>query len=135
MIAFVIQRLFQAALVMLAVALIAFALFNFVGDPINNMVGQDTSLADRDRLRQERGLNDGFVVHSPRLVGHAARGDSSLSYRQARRAGGITRKKMPATVEHGLVAAARALLFGLRRGIYPGLNRHSWGSQALLAIS
>ena len=47
---------------MLAVALIAFALFNFVGDPINNMVGQDTSLADRERLRQELGLNDSFVV-------------------------------------------------------------------------
>ena len=51
MIAFVVQRLFQAVLVMLTVALIAFSLFNFVGDPINNMVGQDTSIADRERLR------------------------------------------------------------------------------------
>ena len=49
MIAFLVQRLFQAVLVMLVIALIGFALFNFVGDPINNMVGQDTSLADRDR--------------------------------------------------------------------------------------
>src|SRR6266850_7541178 len=57
MLAFIIQRLFQSVLVMLTVALIAFALFNYVGDPINNMVGQDTTQADRERLRQDLGLN------------------------------------------------------------------------------
>jgi peptide/nickel transport system permease protein len=135
MIAFVIRRLFQAALVMLAVALIAFALFNFVGDPINNMVGQDTSLADRDRLRQELGLNDSFVVQFARFVGHAAKGEFGLSYQQARPVGWIILEKMPATLELSFVAAALALLFGVPMGIYTGLNRHSWGSQALLAIS
>ena len=58
MLAFIIQRLMQAVLVMLTVALIAFALFNYVGDPINNMVGQDTNLQDRERLRQELGLTE-----------------------------------------------------------------------------
>ena len=43
MIAFVIRRLVQSIFVMLAVGFIAFSLFNYVGDPINNMVGQDTS--------------------------------------------------------------------------------------------
>jgi len=80
MIAFVVQRLLQAMLVMLVVALIAFALFNFVGDPVNSMVGQDTSLADRERLRQELGLNDSFVVQFARFVGHAAQGEFGLSY-------------------------------------------------------
>jgi len=135
MIAFVIQRLFQAALVMLTVALIAFALFNFVGDPINNMVGQDTSLADRDRLRQELGLNDSFVVQFARFIGHAATGEFGLSYQQARPVGKIILEKMPATLELSLLAAALALLVGVPMGIYTGLNRHSWGSQALLAVS
>ena len=80
MLAFVVQRLYQAVLVMLAVGLIAFALFNFVGDPINGMVGVDTSLADRERLRQELGLNDSFVVQFARFIGHATRGDFGLSY-------------------------------------------------------
>ena len=135
MIAFVVQRLFQAALVMLAVALIAFALFNFVGDPINNMVGQDTSLADRERLRQELGLNDSFVLQFARFVGHAATGDFGLSYQHARPVGKIILEKMPATLELSFLAAALALLFGVPMGIYTGLNRHSWGSQALLAVS
>src|SRR5579884_4183783 len=135
MIAFVIQRLFQAVLVMLVVALIAFALFNFVGDPINNMVGQDTSLADRERLRQELGLNDSFVVQFARFVGHAAQGEFGLSYQQARPVGQIILEKMPATLELSFVAASLALLLGVPMGIYTGLNRHSWGAQALLAVS
>src|SRR5712691_6861888 len=110
MIAFLVQRLFQAALVMLTVALIAFALFNFVGDPINNMVGQDTSLADRECLRQELGLTDSFVIGFARFVGHAAQGEFGLSYQHARPVGQIILEKLPATIELSLVAAGLALL-------------------------
>jgi peptide/nickel transport system permease protein len=135
MIAFVVQRLLQAMLVMLVVALIAFALFNFVGDPINSMVGQDTSLADRGRLRQELGLNDSFVVQFARFVGHAAEGEFGLSYQQARPVGQIILEKLPATLELSFAAAILALVFGVPMGIYTGINRHSWGSQVLLAVS
>src|SRR5437764_10757962 len=135
MIAFVLQRLIQAVLVMLVVALIAFALFNFVVDPINSMVGQDTTLADRERLRQELGLNDGFVVQFARFVGHAVRGEFGLSYQQARPVGQIILEKLPATLELSFVAALLALALGVPMGIYTGLHRHSWGSQVLLAVS
>ena len=135
MLAFIIQRLLQAVLVMLVVALIAFALFNYIGDPIANMVGQDTSLADRERLRQDLGLNDGFVVQFARFVGHAAQGNFGLSYQQARPVGQIIFEKMPATLELSFMAAFLALLFGVPMGIYTGLHRHSWASQAILAIS
>src|SRR3984893_5363162 len=135
MLAFSIQRLLQAVLVMLVVALIAFALFNYIGDPIANMVGQDTSLADRERLRQQLGLNDGFVVQFARFVRHAAQGNFGLSYQQARPVGQIILEKMPATLELSFMAAFLALLFGVPMGIYTGLNRHSWASQAILAIS
>ncbi len=135
MLAFVIQRLLQSVLVMLTVALIAFALFNYVGDPINSMVGQDTTLADRERLRQELGLNDNFVVQFARFAGHAVEGNFGLSYQQARPVGTIILEKMPATVELSFMAAFLAMLFGVPMGIYTGLNRSSWGAQAMLAIS
>src|SRR6266849_8282606 len=135
MLAFIVQRLFPSVLVMLVVALIAFALFNFVGDPINNMVGQDTSMADRDRLRQELGLNDSFIVQFARFVGRAARGEFGLSYQQARPVGQIILEKMPATLELSFVAATLALVIGLPMGIYTGLHRQSWLSQLLLALS
>jgi peptide/nickel transport system permease protein len=135
MLAFVIQRLLQSVLVMLTVALIAFALFNFIGDPISNMVGQDTTTADRERLRQELGLNDGFVVQFARFVGHAVQGNFGLSYQQARPVGQIILEKMPATLELSFMAAFLALILGVPMGIYTGINRHSWVSQAMLAIS
>src|SRR5215212_9515664 len=135
MLGFIIRRLFQAVLVMLVVALIAFALFNFVGDPINNMVGQDTSLADRERLRQELGLNDSFIVRFARFVGHAAQGEFGLSYQQARPVGQIILEKMPATLELSFAAAILALSLGVPMGIYTGLHRNSWGAQLLLAVS
>ncbi|HEX5320520.1 MAG TPA: ABC transporter permease [Stellaceae bacterium] len=135
MIAFVIRRLCQSVLVLLAVALIAFMLFNYVGDPINNMVGQDTSLQDRERLRQELGLNDPSIVQFGRFVVHAAEGNFGLSYQQARPVGQIILEKMPATLELSFVAAVLALALGVPMGIYTGLHRRSWLSQAMLAGS
>src|SRR5579885_3546621 len=135
MLAFILQRLLQSVLVMLAVALIAFALFNFVGDPINNMVGQDTSLQDRERLRQELGLNDSFAVQFARFVGHVAEGRFGMSYQQARPVGEIIAEKLPATLELSFVAASLALLVGVPMGIYTGLHRNSWGAQLVMAVS
>jgi peptide/nickel transport system permease protein len=99
------------------------------------MVGQDTSLADRERLRQELGLNDSFAMQFARFVGHAAQGEFGMSYQQARPVGQIILEKLPATLELSLVAATLALLLGVPMGIYTALNRHSWGAQALLAVS
>src|SRR5271170_3730801 len=133
--AFILQRLMQSVLVMLVVAFVAFALFDFVGDPISNMVGQDTTMADRAALRQELGLNDNFVVQFARFVGRVARGDFGLSYQQARPVGTIILEKMPATLELSFVAATLALTIGVPMGIYTGLHRDTWLSQLLLALS
>jgi peptide/nickel transport system permease protein len=135
MIAFIIRRLLQSVAVMLTVAFIAFALFNFVGDPINNMVGQDTTQQDRDRLRQDLGLNDPFIVQFARFVGHAVQGNFGMSYQYARPVSELIVERLPATLELSFVAAALALAVGIPVGIYTGLHRYSWVSQLLLAGS
>jgi peptide/nickel transport system permease protein len=134
-IAFIIRRLLQSVAVMLTVAFIAFALFNFVGDPINNMVGQDTTQQDRDKLRQALGLNDPFVVQFARFVGRAAQGNFGLSYQYARPVSELIVERLPATLELSLVAAGFALLLGIPMGIYTGLHRHSFLSQIFLTVS
>jgi peptide/nickel transport system permease protein len=117
MLVFLVRRLYQAILVMLAVTFIAFALFNYVGDPISSMVGQDTNLADRQHLRQELGLNDTFVVQFARFLGRAARGEFGLSYQQARPVSQIILERMPATLELSFVSAALALALGVPLGL------------------
>jgi peptide/nickel transport system permease protein len=135
MIAFIIRRLLQSVAVMLTVAFIAFALFNFVGDPINNMVGQDTTQQDRDKLREALGLNDPFVVQFARFVGRAAQGNFGLSYQYARPVSELIVERLPATLELSFVAAGFALLLGIPMGIYTGLHRRSWLSQLFLTVS
>ena len=84
MLAFTLRRILQSLAVMLTVGLIAFALFRYVGDPINNMVGQDTTLEQRAELREGLGLNDPFLVQYGRYLWQAAHGDFGISYRHRR---------------------------------------------------
>jgi peptide/nickel transport system permease protein len=135
MIAFVLRRLLQSVSVMLTVGLIAFGLFRYVGDPINNMVGQDTGDRDREELRQSLGLNDPFVTQFGRFLASAAHGEFGVSYRQGRRVAVLIAERLPATLELSIVAALFALAVGLPVGVYAGLHRDSWPSKLLLAGS
>jgi peptide/nickel transport system permease protein len=133
--AFTIRRLFEAAIVMLTVALLAFVLFRFVGDPINQMVGQDTSLEDRLRLREELGLNDPVAVQFVRFVASAARFDFGISYQMKQPVTAIIAERAPATIELALVAALFAVSLGIPMGVYTGIHRESWLSKVFLTVS
>jgi peptide/nickel transport system permease protein len=135
MIAFVIRRLLQSIFVMLTVAFVAFTLFRYVGDPINSMVGQDTSVQDRERLRQELGLNDPALTQFARFVGRAARGNFGISYQYARPVSDLIAERLPATLELSLVAAFLALAMGLPMGVYTGLHPRGLVARLFLAVS
>ena len=135
MIAFVIRRLLQSFAVMLTVGLIAFSLFTYVGDPINNMVGQDTTLEQREELRERLGLNDPFPVQYGRYLLDAAQGNFGISYRHRRPVADLIAERMPATLELSLVAALLALIVGVPMGVYTGLHREGALSKVLLTIS
>jgi peptide/nickel transport system permease protein len=135
MIVFLLRRLLQSLAVMLAVALIAFTLFRFVGDPINGMVSQDATQAEREALRQSLGLNDSVVVQFTRFVGRTVRGEFGLSYQLARPVNEIILEKMPATLELSIVASMMALVVGVALGVFTGLRPRSASSRLLLAGS
>jgi peptide/nickel transport system permease protein len=134
-IAFILRRLVQSISVMLVVALIAFSLFRFVGDPINNMVGQDTGDRDREELRQQLGLNDPFLVQFARFAANAVKGEFGVSYRQGRKVSTLIAERLPATLELSFAAAIFALVIGVPLGVYTGLNREKWQSKLFLALS
>lgn len=125
----------QAVVVMLAVALIAFSLFRYVGDPINNIVGQDTDLAQREALKEELGLNDAIVIQFARFVLNAANGDFGISYRYRRPVEELIVERLPATVELSLVAALIALAVGVPAGVYTALRRDGVLSRLIMAVS
>jgi peptide/nickel transport system permease protein len=133
--AFVLRRVFEAVLVLLVVALIAFALFRFVGDPINQMVGLETSIEDRERLRQALGLNDPVLVQMARFVWRALRFDFGMSYQFKRPVIDLIAERFPATIELSVVSALFSLLLGIPMGVYTALNRSNWLSKLFQAIS
>jgi peptide/nickel transport system permease protein len=133
--AFIIRRILQSFAVMAVVAFIAFALFNFTGDPVTFMVGQDATQEERARLRSDLGLDQPFYVQFSRFVGRAAQGDFGLSLRQGRKVSTLLKERLPATLELAFVAALLALVLGVPAGVYTALRRDSWLSQLLLAIS
>jgi peptide/nickel transport system permease protein len=135
MAAFVLRRLVQAALVMAAVGLIAFALFRFVGDPVVFMLGQDATPADRAAMSAQLGLDQPFHVQYGRFVARAVQGDFGLSLRQLRPVSTLFAERLPATLELSLAAALFAVAVGIPMGVYTALKPRSWLSQAFLVVS
>jgi len=133
--AFILRRLAQAVVVMLAVGLIAFALFRFVGDPVLFMLGQDATPQDRARVTRLLGLDQPFYVQYASFVARALHGEFGLSLRQMRPVSALLVERLPATLELSGVAALLALVAGIAMGVYTALRPRSWLSQLLLALS
>jgi len=135
MLTFIFHRLLQSVLVILAVALIAFALFRYVGDPVNAMTGQDTTLQQREELRERLGLNDPFLVQYARFVGNAATGEFGISYRHRRPVSELLAERLPATLELSIVSMLLALVLGIPMGVYTALRPRGVLSRAFMSLS
>src|SRR5215471_17342840 len=116
MLAFILRRLGQAILVMLAVGLIAFALFRFVGDPVVFMLGQDTTPEHREELTRSLGLDRPFYVQYAKFLVNAVQGEFGLSLRQVRPVSALIVERLPATLELSFAAALFALVCGIPMG-------------------
>ena len=135
MLSFLLRRLAQAVLVMLVVGMGAFSLFQYVGDPVSNMVGQDATPAQRAQLHADLGLDRPAPIQFARFVGHALSGDFGLSLRQGREVSVLIAERLPATLELAIVAALIAMAAGIPLGVYTALRRRHWDAKLTMAVS
>ena len=135
MLSFIVQRLFQSIIVMISVAFVSFALFQFVGDPINNMVGQDATEEQRQLLREKLGLDKPWPLQFANFVLNISQGEFGMSYRVGIPVDELIATRLPATIELVLVSAVLSLIVGIPMGVYSGLNRNSWLSRLFLSLS
>ncbi|RYF48665.1 MAG: ABC transporter permease, partial [Comamonadaceae bacterium] len=135
MIAFILRRLIQAVVVMITVAFIAFLLFQYVGDPVTFLLGQDATPAQIAELRAALGLDKPFFVQFWHFLINAAQGEFGLSLRQGAKVSSLIAERFPATLELALVAAVLALLVGIPMGVYAALRRGSFMSQFFMTVS
>ncbi|MBI3154458.1 MAG: ABC transporter permease [Burkholderiales bacterium] len=135
MLAFVLRRLLQAVIVMLTVAFVAFMLFQYVGDPVSSMLGQDATPEQREQLRADLGLDAPFPLQFARFVGNAVQGEFGISLRQGRKVSALIAERFPATLELSLAAAVIALAVGVPLGVYAALRRGGLGAQLAMTGS
>src|SRR3569832_2507143 len=135
MFAFILRRLFQAAIVMVAVAFIAFLLFQYVGDPVTFLLGQDATPEQRASLAHDLGLDQPFYIQFAHFLANAIQGEFGLSLRQGAKVSRLIAERLPATLELSLVAAIIAVAIGIPMGVYAALKRGTFLSQAFLTIS
>ena len=129
------KRLLQSILVMLIVGFVSFSLFNFVGDPVNNMVGQEASEETREEIREKLGLNDPVYTQFFKFVVNASNGEFGLSYELRRPVSLLISERLPATLELVLVSALIAIFFGVLFGVYTAINRDGFVSNFILITS
>jgi peptide/nickel transport system permease protein len=135
MIAFVVRRVLASLGVLIAVGLIAFAMFRFVGDPVNQMVGVETSVAERAALREQLGLDKPVIVQAALFLAHAARLDFGVSYQFKQPVADLLAARMPATLELAFVASLMSLFAGVPMGVYTALRRDSVLAKLFQAVS
>jgi len=135
MISLIFSRVLQSFVVMLGVAIIAFSLFTYVGDPISNLVGIQTSAEKRAQLRESLGLNDPVPVQFVHFIDRVLHLEFGISYQQKRKVSTIIAERLPATLELSFVSALLALFIGIPMGVYTALHRESWLSHIMLSAS
>ena len=135
MIVFLIKRLANAAVVMLIVALMAFVIFRFVGDPVEFMVNEQTTLAEREALRARLGLDEPVMVQYVKFVLNAAQGDFGISYRNQQSVMRLIAERFPATMELVLLATLISLVVGIPLGVITAIHRGRWFSEGLQFLS
>ena len=135
MLSMIIRRIGQSTLVLLIVALVAFSMFRFVGDPVSVMLGQEATATDRELLRERLGLNNSLVVQYGLFVGRAVQGDFGVSYRTGESVSAMIADRAPATIELAFFSGILATVLGISLGVITAINRKSFFSQMIMTVS
>ena len=135
MVSFILKRIVQSALVLLITGAIAFSMFSFVGDPIDNMLGQERTMEDVERLRAQLGLDRPVPIQYVKFLQEAAHGNFGVSYRQGREVSEIIMERAPATLELAAVSALLAVVFGISLGVFTAIRRHGFTANLIMSAS
>jgi peptide/nickel transport system permease protein len=135
MFVFILRRLIQAAIVMIVVAFIAFMLFQYVGDPVVFLLGQDAKPDQIAQLRADLGLDQPFFVQYWHFLVNAVQGEFGLSLRQGAKVSRLIGERFPATLELAAIAGVLAVVIGIPMGVYAALRRGTVMTQVFMTVS
>ena len=135
MLLIILRRLGQSFLVLFLVALISFMMFRYVGNPVDNLLGQEATVEQREALIEALGLNDPLSIQYFDFVKRVLQFDFGNSYRGALPVADMILERLPATLELALVSALFAMLFGVVMGVFTAINRRGITGNFILSSS
>ena len=135
MLPFILKRIFQSLLVLIITGAIAFSMFTFVGDPIDNMLGQERTMEDIERLRAQLGLDRPIPAQYVKFLGEAVQGNFGVSYRQGREVSEIIMERAPATLELAALSAIFAIVVGIALGVFTAIRRDGFVANFIMSAS
>ena len=135
MLRFLSARLWNGWLVMIGVSFISFLIFNYIGDPVNNLLGETATGAQKEAMRTALGLDQPLVLRFLSYMRLALSGEFGISYRNLEPVGQLLLARVPATLELSLCAAVLALGVGIPMGVYAGIRRDSWLAHTMQVVS
>ena len=132
---FILRRLMQSAIVMIAMSVIVFFGVNIVGDPIDMLVSPDADQAEIERVTRDFGLDKPPLVQYGIFVSNALKGDLGTSFIFGEPALQLIIQRMPATLELAFMALFMAIIIGIPLGLYAGLKPERLSSRIIMTGS
>lgn len=121
------KRLLAVLPVVFGVLLLTFLLVHLVpGDPVEVMLGESATSADRNVLRAELGLDQPLPAQFLTYLSNLAQGDFGRSIHSQVPISELLAERIPATARLALLSLAIALAIGLPLGIVAALNHLRW---------
>jgi peptide/nickel transport system permease protein len=135
MLAFVIQRLMQAAVVMLAMSVIVYLGIFAIGNPIEVLIPPNADQEIRARLIREYGLDQPFWRQYLGFLGNLLDGDFGRSFVYNTSPIALILHHLPATLELAITAVLIGTLLGIPLGMYAGYRPHAAGARIVMGVS
>lgn len=122
MLVFVVRRLIQSAIVLLAVSLVVFVGLYAVGDPVEILLPEDSTQDERDAAVRALGLDRPLPVQYGIFLMNALRGDLGTSFVYNIPSIDLILGRLPATLELAGCALVLAVAIGIPLGLLAGLR-------------
>lgn len=133
---FLIKKLSSFAIVIFGVLLLTFLLIHLVpGDPVEVMLGESASVADRDQLRAELGLNQPLIQQFGSYLSRLGHGDFGNSIHSKQPIIDMLKTRYPATLKLAILSLLIGLSIGIPLGIYAALKANHWQDFVVTIVS
>ena len=132
---FIIRRLLQSVLVLLAMSLLVFLGVYAIGNPIDVLISPDADQIERARTIAAFGLDKPMTEQYYLFLRHALAGDMGRSFAYSTPALSLIFERMPATLELAVVAILIAIGLGIPLGLWAGLRPDGIAGKSIMAVS